>query len=443
MKKAFFFFMEGLSHFSDIEENGICTDESYFEEKDKELEEKQKELTISLLKSEEAQLFKERTGTTIKLTSDDDLRLLLFEYLDLEPLKFTGTDLASVDQSVLMAVDNQFAKDLISLRKIEKTKGTYLSQYLRESYKGAIHPFFDLHIPRTYRSSAHDPNLQNTPVRDKFSKEVCRSGLIPSKGNIIIEVDFSSMEVRIIACNTHDPVLIKYIKSGGDLHKDQAIDCFMLPEDEIHKDIRFYAKNQFVFPEFYGSYFVSCARDLYKMCWYLPTNSGTLIKDHMADRSINTLEEFTEYTKEVEERFWKKYAVTRKWQDNLSDFMVKNLYIELKTGFRCVGHMTRNKLYNFPVQGPAFHCLLWSLIQINKQMKAERMKSKIIGQIHDSLLFDAHPTEASHIISMCQQVMTVDIIKEWPWIIVPLEIEVEMTEVDQPWYTKEKYQLAA
>ena len=103
--------------------------------------------------------------------------------------------------------------------------------------------------------------------------------------------------------------------------------------------------------------------------------------------------------------------------------------------------MTRNDLYNWPIQGTAFHCLLWSLIRIAKISRKEKWKSKIIGQIHDSILFDAHPSESKRILEVCQQVMCHDIREEDDWISVPLVIEAETTGVDQSWYYKQECNL--
>ena len=119
----------------------------------------------------------------------------------------------------------------------------------------------------------------------------------------------------------------------------------------------------------------------------------------------------------------------------------KRGHIDTYTGFRLQGVMARNKAINYPIQGDAFHCLLWSLIQLQKTAVEEKWDSKWIGQIHDSMVGDIVPEEKKHIFKTAQQIMCKDIRKHWPWIIVPLEIEIEVAPIDRPWNEKEKIKL--
>jgi DNA polymerase-1 len=98
--------------------------------------------------------------------------------------------------------------------------------------------------------------------------------------------------------------------------------------------------------------------------------------------------------------------------------------------------LTRNALSNYPIQGVAFHCLLWSLIQLNKIGKKEGWKTKIIGQIHDSIVFDLYPPEQERVIQMAKRIMTKDIRSTFNFLTVPLEVEVELTDIDGSWYEK-------
>ena len=104
------------------------------------------------------------------------------------------------------------------------------------------------------------------------------------------------------------------------------------------------------------------------------------------------------------------------------------------TGFECSGVMSRNDVYNYPIQGPAFHLLLWSLIQIVKWTVKNKMRSKVIGTIHDSIEADVHRDELEEFIEKVVEVMTIAVRKHWDWVIVPLEAEVEWSETN--WYEK-------
>ena len=103
--------------------------------------------------------------------------------------------------------------------------------------------------------------------------------------------------------------------------------------------------------------------------------------------------------------------------------------------------MKKNEAINRAIQGTAFHWLLWCLIELNKEIKKQKMKSLIIFQIHDSILIDAVPEEIDDIIEMAKEIMRERIRKHWDWIIVPLDIEVEVTPIDGNWFQKKEIKI--
>jgi DNA polymerase I-like protein with 3'-5' exonuclease and polymerase domains len=106
--------------------------------------------------------------------------------------------------------------------------------------------------------------------------------------------------------------------------------------------------------------------------------------------------------------------------------------------------MAKNQIINYPIQGSAFHCLLWSLIQIvQKELKKRKMKTIVVGQIHDSIIADVVEEELEEYLAMSNEVMTRRIIKDWPWIITPLEIEAEATPINGRWNEREEVNLGA
>jgi DNA polymerase I-like protein with 3'-5' exonuclease and polymerase domains len=110
----------------------------------------------------------------------------------------------------------------------------------------------------------------------------------------------------------------------------------------------------------------------------------------------------------------------------------------LLTGFRCSGVMSRNDAINYPVQGAAFHCLLWSFIQIDRRMLHQNWDTKIIGQIHDAIVLDVHPDELEMVIEVVEQITCRDLPEAWKWINVPLEVDVDIYPVDKSWADKIK-----
>ena len=298
---------------------------------------------------------------------------------------------------------NQYGKFVSNNHFI--TKIEYLNTY-SEVYDIQVEEFHNF-IANEICVHNSNPNFHNLPRRDKYSMKLIRGGIIPSPGYRIGEADYGAMEVRIIACYSKDPVLIK--SAVGDPHQEWAdyLGCS-----------RFDAKNSFVFALFYGSYYLSIYRNL-------------------VEKGYNNIP--IGRVQKAEQEFWKKYKITKKFQDDNWKFYQSHGYIEMLTGFRRRGILSRNQVANTPIQGTAFHCLLWAAIRVNKIRKQEGWKTKLIGQIHDSLILNIYPPELNHVLSTVKRVMTEEIRKEFPWIILPLLSEIEVAEIDQPWNLKEEY----
>ena len=389
-----------------------------------------------LLKGAEATLFLESEGREINPKSPKDLRILLFDLLKQKSVKKTKkAEKESVDEKALEKMNIPFVKNLLSLRKLLKIRDTYLAQFRRENFKGKVHPFIDLHIPVSFRGSVSKPSIQNIPVRDEVAKKSVRSGVIPSPGNKLLLGDYSGIEVAIAACITLDPVLIEYVSTpGSDMHRDEAMEIFLLEADEVSEKLRFYTKNGFVFPEFYESYYKNCAKNIWRECKSLPVREGVSVRRHLWDKGIVNYDDFVAHMKEIETRFWEKYSVFAEWKKESQFTNRKQGYVGMPFGFRRGGLLFPKEMVNTPIQGTAFHCLLWSLIKLNGLRKQEDWKAKLIMQIHDEMIWDTPPEEEEYIRETTTKVSCVDIRKEFDWIIVPLVIEFEVGEVDQAWY---------
>jgi uracil-DNA glycosylase family 4 len=456
MRESMNFFLDGLLALSDMQINGIPTDRNYYEKTGKQLEEEITDSFKKLLASKEAVKFKKEVGRDISFTSDADLRKLFYEILKHKPPKTTDSGLLpSVDAEAIRALNSPIGNQLIHINKLDKIKGTYISQFLREiNDDGKMHPFFNLHNVQTFRSSSEGPNFQNIPVRDADAKKYTRSGIYPSPGNLILDFDYGALEVRIICAVTGDKVLRSRLE---DPHTEWAMHLFKLKKEQVTKDIRFYAKNMWVFAMFYGSWYRNCGESLWDTIHKLSlkTKEGVYLLDHlMGVGIINTKDkvaglgrsmmspsqdrQFLAHLRGVEKKFWSDFSGVKKWQEENWAFYKKHGYIDLVTGFRCSGYMSRNDLANYPIQGPAFHCLLWSVTNINEELKKRNLKTKIIGQIHDCCLFDCYPPEKEIIKNISMEIATKRIRREWNWLDVPLILEFEETGIDQSWYSKKE-----
>lgn len=471
LQRAREFFMEGLSTLCDLQENGISMNRQYYVDQDEKLGIRIKEMEDSLYKFPEALKFEKVKKRRLNFGSPQDLAELFFKILELPKGKQTDGGNDCTDAGVLAELNTPIAKELTKIAKLKKIKGTYLGQFLREIEDDEkIHPFFDLHVPRTLRGSSSNPNFQNIPVRDEEAKNITRSGIIPSIlqeflgqsfkmpdgsieeyiGNKMMDFDYGAMEVRIIACYTQDPTLMAYIfDDTTDMHRDMAIDIFKFGKtwdtipSKLGKKIRFEAKNGATFPWFYNSYYRSIARNLFAKCMSMICYEGITILEHLKSigviKSNNTTkayEEFEAHIKKVEDRFWHKFHEVKKWQEAMMKSYLKLGYIEQKFGFRCGGYLSHNDVVNYPIQGTAFHCLVWSLNEIVKEIKRQRLYTRVIGQIHDCCLDDLFPPERKIIMDLSSEIATVRIREVHPWINVPLMIEWEEGEVNQSWADK-------
>lgn len=459
---------EGSLALSNAQMKGIPIDEVYYVEQRQTLDERIAEVENLLLTGDIANKFQRRTKNKLKIKNKDfsasDLRTVFYNILKIKPTKLTGkSQQPAIDKEVLSEIDHPFAQQILERRKLVKMRDTYISSFVREiSPDGRLHPFYDLHTTRTHRSSSSNPNFQNIPNREEEAKALIRKGIYPSRGRRIGAVDYGSIEVRILACCTKDPALIAYINNPEtDMHRDEATQLFVLEDIDIHpkllKTLRSWVKNQWVFPEFYGSYYVTCAKNMYDLCFDELVAEDYTVRQHLIDQGIidpnpkrmtkverynhkvsmpRQLADWESHVQAHEEEFWEKYHVSREWQDRQTRFYQKHGYVELLTGHRRGELLNRNKIYNTPVQGTAFQCLLWSYTKLDK-IAENNWKTNLFGQIHDEILFDIHPKETNKVLLTTERVMCHDIREHFDWIIVPLVIEPELTPIDGAWYYKE------
>jgi len=423
LTKAYDLLHTGVIAYADIEQNGIKIDVTLAKKLKNQWDNRIVELKDSILNSKEARRFEKLKGRPMaynKELSAADLRVLLFDILKIKPIKHTKTTW-SVDKEVLTKIAARNKLEILDheleIRILQKLSGTYLSQILDNEVNGFIYPNFNLHIPASYRSSSNDPNLQNQPKRYEAGKEIrrlftTRFGQFGQLAN----PDYKAMEVRIIACVTKDPVLIDFIVSGNDPHAywSEKIFSRIFSSKERTKELRQETKNKLVFPCFYGSFYKKTAPDL----WEVLTDEER--------REWKNYNKFEQHIEDVEDDFWTMFKVTREWQNNYVNSYYKKGYIrDYAWGFIRRGYLDRTKIFNFPIQGPAFHCLQWSINEIWKQ-NFFNMKSLLCGEIHDELFWDNWRREFPVLKKKVDYIMTEKIREDNPWIIVPLETEWEI-----------------
>lgn len=255
-----------------------------------------------------------------------------------------------------------------------------------------------------------------------------------------MEVDYSGVEVRIAACYHKDPTMLKYLHDPeSDMHRDVAADLFILPHDQVTKALRQGGKNGFVFPQFYGDYYGNNAPHIWQEWVVHPYNGrlldGKSVRAHLARYGIRTLEQYTEHVKKVENNFWnKRFRVYGKWRrQHVAAYNQRGFFRSL-TGFIYKAPMGKNDATNYGIQGSAFHCLLDSLVRLDKELCDGNWKSFIIGQIHDAINLCVWPPELPKLIPLVRKIMVDDLMQKWKWINCQLDVEFDLGRVDASWY---------
>lgn len=450
--EAHLLFTEGAQALAEIESNGIRIDQRYLK---RALPKTRKEINNrldALRDTEVGRLWKKRFKGKTNLTSDTQLGTILFDEMGFEPIKMTkGGERPSTDEASLLKVPHPFVKDYLELKKVQKAL-QFLEGIQKQVCDGFIHPFFNLNRVTSYRSSSSEPNFQQYPNRNPVMRRLVRRCFIPRKGRMLVEIDFGGIEVRVAYCYHKDPQMRTYLlDKSTDMHRDAAADCYQLPVEEVTKAIRHCGKNMFVFPQFYGSYWLDCSAALWDAAQAtgdeeLTTVSGVPLRKHLAKLGLKELGDqdkggkpkpgsFEEHIANVGNIFWdERFPVYTAWKKQwYADYQEKGWFPSL-TGFVYQGHLKRNKVLNYAIQGSAFHCLLRGVNElVLRRLRRGKWKTKIVGQIHDSLVADVPVEELDEFLALCQTVLVDELMAAWDWIIIPMEVDVNVTPVGMSW----------
>ena len=388
------FMLESHLCFADIETNGIQVDSEALNDLETSFTKRKNSIIKTIYKHTASKIFYKRHNRFPDVQSDIDLRELLYDIEQLQVFRRTPKQqLPSTDKGALEAnrKKSKLCRYLLDHSEVEKSLNTYIKGLKKVVKQGRIYPQFSMHIPVTKRSSSKKPNFQNFTKRLKLGKQV-RRAIVPQPTHTLLEADYASAEVRVIAMYSHDPVLMQEVIDGTDFHTEFAALLFSKKPEDITTE-RYLAKNKFVFATFYGSYFEQTAADL-----YLPV----------------------QHVKSIEKYFWEKYAVVKIWQTQWVKEYYKKGYIEFFLGFRRYGPMKRTEIINTPVQGTSYHLLQHALNKINALRKKEGWKSLILGQIHDSIMFSVHPEERDYLMETVEHIM---VNPDFDFVNVPLAVE--------------------
>ena len=308
------------------------------------------------------------------INSPKQLGKVLFEDLGLPAGKKTKTGYSTDAKVLENLIDaHPIVEKILSYRTYTKLLSTYVDGLLAIINKdtGRIHSSFNQTITATGRISSTEPNLQNIPVRDAIGRNL-RKAFIAKDGDILVDADYSQIELRVLADISNETVLIDGFNEGIDIHTRTASEVFEVPIDEVTKELRSAAKSV-NFGIVYGISDFGLSNNL----GIGRKKAGEYIKNYL-DRFKN-IEKYMDYiVKQAEKDGYVTTFLNRRRyipQINMKNFIQKNLGKRLAM--------------NTPVQGSAADIIKIAMVKVSKRLKKEKLKSKLILQIHDELIVEA------------------------------------------------------
>ncbi len=466
---------DGQQALSVVEQAGVRVDKSYLDGAILDAEKQIADLEAQMKSDKVWKVWKKRFGDKAKMGSRPQLAKVVFEDFGYESKDQTATGRAKADKNALEGVDLDFVKSFVKLENLKRDKTYYLEGIRREivTHDDGLwyyHPSFNLNTARSMRSSSgsnkddrptRDLNWQNIPARDPVRSKMVRTAFIPRPGCDFAECDYGQIEIAVPAMITGDKELNRYYTDlSTDMHRDQACAVFKLSKDELTKAVRTSVKTWFVFASFYGSAWYNCASKLWEDIDRvgLKTTAGIPLKEHLRSKGITELgfkpivsdrnqsaqdlryrlegHTFGAHVQDCHDRLWKRFRGYAEWRDKTYEQYQRDGGLLAVTGFAANGVFTRNEILNTPIQGPAFHCLLWSIIELLKRLKKYKLKTLILGETHDSHQSDVPKKERNVWFDLVEQTMTEDIRKAWRWLTLRPKIEIEVAPESKSWYYK-------
>jgi DNA polymerase I len=357
---------------TDMEFEGIRVDMDFLKEYSKELE---REANLA-----ESNVYRD-AGVRFNLSSPKQLGEVLFDKLKLDPkAKKTKTGQYATGEDVLLklAQQNKIVDDILAYRELTKLKSTYVDALpaIINRKSGRVHTSYAQAVAVTGRLSSNNPNLQNIPVRTERGREIRKAFVPRDENHLLVSADYSQIELRIVAAISGDPNMCLAFKEKKDIHTATAAKVFNVEEKDVTKEMRYRAKS---------------------------VNFGIIYGQGAFGLADNLGISRTE-AKEIIDNYKKQFVNIQKYMDDTIQFARENGYVETLMGrkrwlrdinsgnFTVRGFAERNAI-NSPIQGTAADMIKLAMIKIHDAFTKHRFKSKMLLQVHDELVFDAHRDE--------------------------------------------------
>ena len=377
----------------DMEQNGIRVEADALKQYGDQLAGKIAEL--------EKEIYEE-AGETFNINSPKQLGVVLFENMKLPGGRKTKTGYSTAaDVLEKLAPEHPVVAKILEYRQYTKLKSTYadgLANYIQDD--GRIHGKFNQTITATGRISSTEPNLQNIPVRMELGRLI-RKVFIPEEGYRFVDADYSQIELRVLAHCSGDEHLIQAYKEQSDIHRITASQVFHIPFDEVTPQQRRNAK-AVNFGIVYGISSFGLSQDLS----ITRKEAAKYIDDYFATYpGIKTfLDHAVTHAKE------EGYVVTLFGRRRPVPELSSSNFMQRSFGERVA--------MNSPIQGAAADIIKIAMIRVNQRLKDQKMKSRLVLQVHDELLIEAYEPELDEVQNILKEEM-----EHAAELKVPLEID--------------------
>ncbi|GAB5417362.1 MAG: DNA polymerase I [Crocinitomicaceae bacterium] len=354
---------------------------------------------------------KKEAGMDFNIDSPRQLGEVLFDHMQIDSkAKKTKTGQYKTGEDVLQKLKHkhEIIEMILDYRQLRKLKSTYVDPLptLRDPKDDRIHTNYMQTVAATGRLSSNNPNLQNIPIRSAKGREIRKSFISRGTDYQLMAADYSQIELRIIAALSEDPNMIEAFRSGQDIHAATAAKVFHVDIDAVTRDQRSSAK-AVNFGIIYGQSAFGLAQNL----------------------GISRRE-----AKEIIDAYFEQYATIKTYMDNavkaarekgyVETIMKRRRYLKDINSANAVvrGFAERNAI-NAPIQGSAADIIKLAMIHVAGAMQEANLKSKMLLQVHDELVFDVHKDEIDQLQELVKREMESAV-----EIAVPMEVEMEVAD---------------
>ncbi len=330
------------------------------------------------LHSIETKIF-DLAGEAFNINSPKQLGSILFEKLELPVLKKTKTGY-STSADVLEKLENkhEIVREILHYRQLAKLQSTYIEGLLKvvDPNTNKVHTRFNQALTQTGRLSSTDPNLQNIPIRLEEGRKIRQAFTASEKDWIIFAADYSQIELRVLAHMANDQSLVDAFKKGMDIHTKTAMDVFHVTADEVTPNMRRQAK-AVNFGIVYGISDYGLSQNL----GITRKEAAEFIAKYF--KSFPGVQDYMDWS--IQEARQKGYSIT---------LLQRRRYIpEMTSRNFNIRSFAERTAMNTPIQGSAADIIKLAMINMSERLKQEGLKTRMLLQVHDELIFEAPPEE--------------------------------------------------